>query len=156
MRGRLQCALKPSEIEQTRRPEKLVHHRIQLEEIHLLSCSSRAVGRTRFEGQCMHGTRLIYQVLKPVCNWEKSLIRRRITYEKSRGAIKRKLKKTHQLDCADKIWKSNKISGRMERRALWLVDSKLRRLRTLIGRAQNNQSWRCAWGDSCEVVSGCK
>ena len=68
MRGRLQFGLKLSEIGQTRRPEKLVNHRIQLEEIYLLSCSSRAVGRTRFEGQCMHGTRLKYQVLKPVCN----------------------------------------------------------------------------------------
>ena len=68
MSGRLQFGLKVSEIEQTRRPGKLVNHRIQLEEIHLLSRSSRAVARARFEGQCMHGTRPIYQAQKPVCN----------------------------------------------------------------------------------------
>lgn len=45
MRGRLQFSLKLSEIEQTRRPGKLVNHRIQLEEIHLLSRSSCAVAK---------------------------------------------------------------------------------------------------------------
>lgn len=68
MKGWLQFGLKLSEIEQTRRPGKLVNHRIQLEEIHLLSRSSRAVARALFEGRCMHGIRPIYQVLKPVCN----------------------------------------------------------------------------------------
>lgn len=64
----MQFGLKLSEIEQTRRPGKLVNHRIQVEEIHPLIRSSRAVARALFEGQCMHGIRLIYQVLKPVCN----------------------------------------------------------------------------------------
>ena len=68
MRGRLQFGLTLSEIEQTRRPGELVNHLLQLEEIHLLSRSSRAVARARVEGQCMHGIRPIYQVLKPVCN----------------------------------------------------------------------------------------
>lgn len=66
--GAVAFGLKLSEIEQTRRPGKLVNHRIQLEEIYLSSRSSRAVARVRFEGQCMHGIRPIYQVLKPVCN----------------------------------------------------------------------------------------